>query len=104
MGEATKGFMRMRPTGATSGNMIWELKKNPEFKAIIEKNKTHPYNVFKRLVTQGELVKRGDRYYSPEFIKVAPPDASSEGASNSSGEGGSSPSESPSGAVRSTVG
>jgi hypothetical protein len=66
MGDAIKEMMCKRPTGATSGNMIWELRKNPEFAAVIDRNKTHPYNVIRRLYDRGVLQKRGKRYYYVE--------------------------------------
>ena len=49
--------MSKRPNGAESGNMIWELRKNPEFAEQINKNKTHPYNVIRRLVDQATCVR-----------------------------------------------
>jgi hypothetical protein len=95
MGEATKDIMRARPRGLLSGNIIWELRKNPEFARVIDKNKTHPYNVLATLIRKGDLVRRGKRYYSAELLENGtPPDSSSEGAPNESGEDGSSSSES----------
>ena len=72
MGEAIAKMMRSRPNGAESGHIIWELRKNSEFAEAIEKNKTHPYNVLARMLSKGELKKRGKRYYSPEV--EAPPE------------------------------
>jgi hypothetical protein len=72
MGEATLDILSRRKAGAESGHLIWELRKNPEFAAAIDKNKTHPYNVFARLVKTGEVIKRGKRYYYPRSEKEAP--------------------------------
>jgi hypothetical protein len=94
MGNAIEALMLTRPKGALSGNIIWELRKNPEFATTIEKNKTHPYNVLRRLLVTGALVKKGKRYYSATPKTEAPPKASPEGASNLFGEGGTSPVES----------
>jgi len=87
LGDAIEALAKTRPRGLESGNIIWELRKNPEFAETIEKNKTHPYNVLARLVKTGRLIKRGKRYYSPET--ETPSDV--EGVSNLFGEGGSSP-------------
>ncbi len=87
MGDAIKQMMQTRPNGAESGHIIWELRKNPEFAAIIEKNKTHPYNVLARLTKTGELIKKGKRYYWPVRKDEAPPVVSTEGASTITGEG-----------------
>ena len=72
MGEATLEILRKRPRGAESGHLIWELRKNPEFAEQIEKNKTHPYNVFKRLINRREIVKRGSRYYCANLKTETP--------------------------------
>jgi hypothetical protein len=63
MGEAILVALRRRKTGAESGHLIWELRKTPEFAANIEKNPSHPYNVLKRFVNRGDIIKRGKRYY-----------------------------------------
>lgn len=74
MGEATLNILSQRKAGAESGHLIWELRKNQEFAAAIDKNKTHPYNVFARLVKTGEIIKRGKRYYHPRSEREAPSD------------------------------
>ncbi|HEY5065371.1 MAG TPA: hypothetical protein VIJ04_11205 [Xanthobacteraceae bacterium] len=86
MGDAVKTMMQSRPNGAESGHIIWELRKNPEFAAIIEKNKTHPYNVLARLTKTGELVKRGKRYYWPTEKTETPSTTSMEGVSKVTSE------------------
>jgi hypothetical protein len=88
MGVAIEALMKTRPNGAESGHIIWELRKNPEFAATIDKNHTHPYNVLARMVRQQQLIKRGKRYFSP---KTETPSGSSEGVSNLFGDGGTSP-------------
>jgi hypothetical protein len=80
IGEATLDILRRRKAGAESGHLSWELKKNAEFAKIIEKNKTHPYNVFARLIKMRQVTKRGKRYYA--LREEAP--SSSEGAPNTS--------------------
>jgi hypothetical protein len=91
MGEAIVEMLSARKAGAESGHVIWHLRKNPEFAQIIDRHKSHAYNVLARLVRTGEIIRRGKRYYArPE--DEAPPDSGS--ASASSGEGGSSPAES----------
>jgi hypothetical protein len=86
MGDAIKLMMQTRPNGAESGHIIWELRKNSEFAAVIEKNKTHPYNVLARLIKTGELIKKGKRYYWPIQKDEAPPVVSTEGASSVTSE------------------
>lgn len=86
MGDAIKQMMPSRPNGAESGHIIWELRKNPEFAEVIEKNKTHPYNVLARLIKTGELIKKGKRYYWPAQKDETPPVVSTEGASKVTGE------------------
>lgn len=74
MGEVMLKVLSQRRAGAESGHLIWELRKNPEFAAAIDKNKTHPYNVLKRLVDRKDIVKRGKRYYYAPFPgNEAPP-------------------------------
>jgi hypothetical protein len=99
MGDAIREMMRGRPNGAESGHIIWELRKTPEFAETIEKNKTHPYNVLARLVTLGDLVKRGKRYYAPGAKTEAPSDDKSEGASKITGEADTSSIESRKGSL-----
>ncbi len=62
-GDAIKAFMGSRTAGATSAEIIQELRKTPEFLDTIERHKTHTYNVLSRLVEQGELVKGGGKYF-----------------------------------------
>jgi hypothetical protein len=62
-GEAIRAFLDGRPSGASSSEIISELRKTPEFLDTIDRHKTHAYNVLSRLVDQGELMKGGGRYY-----------------------------------------
>lgn len=64
IGEAIKNFMAALGRGAPSGEIIAALRKNEEFAATVEKNKTHPYNVLARMVRAGELKKKGELYFS----------------------------------------
>jgi hypothetical protein len=104
MGEAVDQMMRSRPNGAESGHIIWELRKNPEFAAAIEKNKTHPYNVLSRMVRLGELIKKGKRYYSAHLKSEAPSANRSEGASKNPSEASPSLSDQPKGAGNTLAG
>ena len=72
VGEAVKAFLENRPNGATSAEIVEELKKNPELSPTLERNKTHIYNVLSRLVDRdGELVKGGSKYYVAPDRKAA---------------------------------
>jgi predicted transcriptional regulator len=63
-GDAIKAFLDSRPSvGATSSELVSELKKTPEFLDTMERHKSHIYNVLSRLVHQGEIVKGGGRYF-----------------------------------------
>lgn len=62
-GDAIKAFMAAKHEGATSSEIIQELRKTPEFLDTIERHKTHAYNVLSRLVDHGELVKGGGKYF-----------------------------------------
>jgi hypothetical protein len=92
MGEAITAMMKNRPRGAQSGNIVWELRKNPDFAAALEKNPTHLYNVLKRLVSKGILRKTPGtkRYFYIAVKDEAPSDTRPEGAPQNPSEGGSS--------------
>lgn len=62
-GEAIKSYLDGNPSGATSAQLIEELRKEPEFADTIERHKSHAYNVLSRLVDQGEVLKGGGKYY-----------------------------------------
>lgn len=91
MGDAVLAMMKQRERGAESGHIKWELKKNPEFTEQMIKNPTHVYNVLKRLVEKGDLVKRKNRYFYVH-LKSAVPDSSESGATDNHGGGTGSPS------------
>ena len=89
VGEAILAILERRRAGAESGHLIWELQKDPELAAVITRNKSHAYNVIKRLKDRGQIINRGKRYFHASPRTEAPPNA--EGASNRTGEGGASP-------------
>src|SRR5262249_39070215 len=76
VGEAVKAFLQSRPNGATSAEIVQELKKNPELAGTLERNKTHIYNVLSRLVDRDcQVVKGGmkgeQRYFLAPDARVA---------------------------------
>jgi hypothetical protein len=62
MTDAVLEFLKTRAFGAISGEIVRELKKNPEFVPTLEKNKTHIYNILARLKSRDEIIKKGERY------------------------------------------
>ena len=55
MTEAVKAFLHKHADGAKSAEIIAELKKNSEFAKTIDRNKTHIYNIFARLIERNEV-------------------------------------------------
>jgi hypothetical protein len=62
MTDAVRAFLKTREYGAVSGEIVSELKKNPEFVPTLERNKTHIYNILARLKSRDEIIKKGERY------------------------------------------
>lgn len=55
-------FVKSRPDGVTSREMIQHLRSFPEFVTQIDRNSTHAYNIFTRLVRRGNLTKENGVY------------------------------------------
>ena len=62
--DAILEFMRTDfKDGATSGQIIDELKKNPALISTVLRHPTHTYNVLARMITHGELTKWNEKYF-----------------------------------------
>lgn len=71
-GDAIKPFLEGLPNGATSSEIVMELRKTPEFSDTLDRHKTHIYNVLARLVDTGEVLKGGGKYFrNPSKSKAA---------------------------------
>ncbi len=62
-GDAIKPFLETMPGGATTSEIMMELRKTPEFSDTLDRHKTHLYNVLARLVDSGEVLKGGGKYH-----------------------------------------
>lgn len=69
---AIERFLKARPGGATTSEIVGSLLNDPPADLNVTKNRNSIYNLLKRQIDNGKLIRRGDRYYLPVPKAEAP--------------------------------